>query len=147
MEVWLATGLGIGRIAPFAPGTFGSLLGLPLAWALRGVAPPAHVLALVALCGGAAWVAQRAERTLGHHDPSSIVIDEVCGVAITLAGHPLDAAGMALGFAAFRLLDIWKPWPIRALDRGVAGGLGTVLDDVAAGLGANLLLHLVARLL
>ena len=147
MEVWLATGFGIGRVAPFAPGTFGSVLGLPLAWALNGLAPVAHALALAALCVSAAWIAQRAERALGHHDPSSIVVDEVCGMAIALAGHPLDATGMALGFAAFRFLDIWKPWPIRALDRGVAGGLGTVLDDVAAGLGANLLLYLVAWLI
>ncbi len=147
LAVWLATGFGIGRLAPFAPGTFGSLLGLPLALALHPLPLVGQGVLLVAAFALAAWISGRAERALGSHDPSQIVIDEICGMALALAGHPLDPGWLVAGFVAFRFFDILKPWPIRLLDRRIPGGIGTVLDDAAAGLCANLALVLVRPLL
>lgn len=138
--VWLATGFGLGRRVTMAPGTVGSLLALPLAWLTSGLAPFDQVLLLVLFVAVAARLASRAERELGAHDPSSIVIDEICGMTIALACHPFDPTRVVLGFAFFRVLDIWKPWPIRLIDARVPGGMGTVADDVVAGLLANLLL-------
>lgn len=129
----LATAGGAGY-APVAPGTCGSLVTLPLAWALAGVPLPVYlgVVALVIAVG--AWAAGVADRVWGTHDSGRIVVDEVAGMLLTVAF--VDRAAwmpLAIGFVLFRVADIWKPWPARAIDRGFPGGLGVVLDDVVAG--------------
>lgn len=140
---WPALGFGLGA-APYAPGTFGTLLGIPLYlliadWPLMGYLAAVLVLFMagVALCGMTA-------RALGVHDHAAIVFDEVVGFLVTMTLAPPGWLWVAAGFALFRLFDIWKPWPIRGLDRGVHGGPGIMLDDVMAGLYALLVLQLVA---
>jgi phosphatidylglycerophosphatase A len=136
----LAFGFGSG-LAPRAPGTFGTLAALPLYWLLvQGPWLFFAAFVLVALLAGIYWC-DRAARELGVHDHPGIVWDEIVGYLITLLMIPQGWTWVLAGFLLFRLLDIWKPWPIRWVDRRVGGGLGIMLDDVLAGLGAGVLLQ------
>lgn len=103
--------------------------------------PPAIYLGAVALLLIlAAWTCGVAERRLPHDD-RAIVMDEVVGYLVTMFAAPAGWVWVIAGFALFRVFDIWKPFPIRRIDRGMSGGLGTVLDDVVAGLYAWALLQ------
>jgi len=84
------------------------------------------------------WISGRAELLLGDTDPSQIVIDEVVGMAVALAGAPFELSLIIVAFLFFRFFDIWKPFPIRYIDKSFPRGWGIVLDDVAAGIMANL---------
>jgi len=139
----VALGFGAG-LAPRAPGTFGALLGLPLAAALAQAPVSVAALVLVLLSALGVWCCDIAGRRLGVSDHPAIVWDEVVGMALTLLAVPLTWPHYLLGFALFRAFDILKPWPVGALDRGVGGGLGVMLDDLAAALLAGLTLQLVA---
>jgi len=140
----LAFGFGAG-LAPRAPGTVGSLLAVPLHLLTMAWPMPQRVLAIalafavgVAVCGHAA----RALRTPDH---PGIVWDEVVGCLVALLVTPLSWVGLAAGFGLFRLLDIWKPWPIRVADRRVHGGFGIMLDDLLAGAGTAAILWLARQ--
>ncbi len=142
MKRLLWTGFGLGLL-PRAPGSFGTLLGLPLAWGIGsawGVALAAAAVALLAVP-----LARDAERREGRGDPPSFVLDEVAGYLVAMIALPLDWPHLLGGYAAFRLFDIAKPWPIRALER-IPRGWGVVVDDLMAGLYANLLLRLLLLL-
>ena len=129
----IATAGGAGY-APVAPGTCGSLVTLPLAWALAGLPLGAYLGVVAGVIVVGAWAAGVADRVWGTHDSGRIVIDEVAGMLLTLAFVDRRAwPALAIGFVLFRVADIWKPWPARAIDRGFPGGLGVVLDDVVAG--------------
>jgi len=151
--VLIATGLGVGYIR-FAPGTFGSLLGLPLVWVLRMAADfqPALYIVLAAavfLAGVAASTAAAAH--FGRHDPPSCVIDEIAAFPVVFAGIipgivPFNPVSAVLGFALFRLFDIWKPPPVRALER-MPRGWGVMADDLMAGVYAGLCMWGVMALL
>jgi phosphatidylglycerophosphatase A len=118
-------------------------LGLPFAWLLLRAGPFGYmILALVSIVA-ASIVAEMYERSTSRHDPQEIVIDEVVGYVIAMTWLPETAASYFAAFVAFRFFDILKPFPIRQIDRKVPGGLGTVLDDVAAGLAANLVLQVI----
>ncbi len=138
--VFLATGFYVGRI-PLAPGSFGSLIGLPLALALAGIPLVLAILCTLLFTIFAVYVADAAEKILKQNDPGCIVIDEIAGMMVSLTGLPLTPITIALGFIVFRILDILKPFPIRHLDKRIPGGLGVVADDVAAGVITNLLLR------
>jgi phosphatidylglycerophosphatase A len=138
--IFLATGGYVGKI-PLAPGTFGSLWGLPAAYLLSGLSAAAGLLAVGFFILAAIAVAHRAVALLASEDPGCVVIDEVAGMMITLLAIPFTARSAAIGFLLFRILDIVKPFPIRVLERRIPGGAGVVLDDVAAGVMANLLLR------
>ncbi len=140
----LATGFGLG-LSPVAPGTVGTLLGIPLALAIAPLPVLAQALLLLALFALGVWVCADTSRRLGVHDHGGIVWDEVVGYLIAVAGLPPTALWLGLGFLFFRLFDIWKPWPIRILDRRLKGGLGIMLDDVLAGLYAWICLQATAR--
>jgi phosphatidylglycerophosphatase A len=140
--LFLATGFYIGNL-PIAPGTFGTLLGLPLCFVLAGLKFPLAVVCTMLFIVFAVWIANDAEKLLKKKDPGCIVIDEIAGMAVTLVGLPFNLTTALIGFIIFRILDISKPFPIRALDKRVAGGVGIVIDDVAAGIFANLLLRLI----
>ncbi len=135
----LAFGLGTG-LSPVAPGTVGSLLALPLAWLTLplGLWAQLAVAALLVISG--IWICGESARRIGVHDHGGIVWDEVAGMYITLLAAPATIAAWALAFVAFRLFDILKPWPIRDLDHRLGGGLGIMLDDLAAALYAVVLL-------
>ena len=137
----LATGCYVGSI-PIAPGTLGSLVGLLVAWGLSFLTWPLAVAATLGLMLAAVWIAKEAERQLDRKDPGCIVIDEIVGQCITLLSLPLTLGTCAAGFFLFRLFDIAKPPPARYLERRLSGGWGVVMDDVAAGIMAHIVLRL-----
>jgi len=144
--LFIATGFGSGYL-PKAPGTWGSLAGLLLWLGLHRLSPASYIAALAALFVLGTAAAGAAEKILDQGDPGLVVIDEIVGQLIALAfvpAHPLTAAA---GFALFRFFDIRKPFPVGWLDRHIHGGLGIMLDDVAAGACACLCLHAVLWLL
>jgi phosphatidylglycerophosphatase A len=130
----IATALGAGY-SPIAPGTCGTIVAVPLVWALAGLPIWQFAVVVLAVTGVAIWAADRADRAGGTHDSGRIVIDEVAGYMTTMAlvdrGHWIP---LTVGFVVFRALDITKPPPIRWLDENLPGGWGVVLDDSAAGL-------------
>ncbi len=135
--LFLASGLFLGLI-PFAPGTFGSLLGIPLYWLFSHLPTFLGICSLGFVILISVWISSRAELLLGNKDPSQIVIDEVVGMAVALAGAPIEPSFIIVAFIFFRFFDIWKPFPIRYIDKSFPGGWGIVFDDVAAGIMANL---------
>lgn len=135
----VATGLGVGY-APFIPGTFGSIVGVAVAWTLALGGAPATVAGAAAVTAIGVWAGGRAEKVLGKHDPGAVVVDEIAGQILTLAFLPLTPRVLVLGFALFRILDILKPFPARRLE-SLPGGSGIMADDLMAGIYANLLLQ------
>jgi phosphatidylglycerophosphatase A len=141
---WIATALGAG-LAPRAPGTAGSAIALlPWWFLLRGLPPHWYIIVLVGGFLLGVWACGVADRRLRLHDQGALVWDEVIGMWITLAAAPAQGWWMLVGFALFRLFDIWKPWPVNWADRRVHGGLGVMLDDVLAGVYALIVLQLAA---
>jgi phosphatidylglycerophosphatase A len=134
-----ATWFGVGRL-PGAPGTWGSLVALPLAWILAVLGGPLWLAAaaLVVLAVGL-WAAESYERGTGRADAPEVVIDEVAGQWIALLFVPPDPVHYGLGFLLFRAFDILKPWPISWAERRLPGGWGVMADDVLAGAFAALL--------
>ncbi|GAB3793750.1 phosphatidylglycerophosphatase A family protein [Dyella agri] len=144
---WIACGLGSG-LAPVAQGTFGSLAAI-LPWLLLRELPlPFYLLAIVLGFALGVWACERAGRALGVDDHRALVWDEFVGQWIALLPALLAPWWAVLaGFALFRLFDVWKPWPIRVFDRRLHGGLGVMVDDVAAGFCAAILLWFLLRAL
>jgi phosphatidylglycerophosphatase A len=144
----LATGFYLGKI-PVMPGTFGTLLGIPVVWLFgRWVSGPVessttYMFSTVVLLLISIAVAELYELQTQNHDPKEVVIDEVVGFAITMTWLPHTWQAFVAGFVMFRFFDILKPFPISYIDRKVRGGLGTVLDDVAAGVVANILMQVI----
>jgi phosphatidylglycerophosphatase A len=144
--VWLATLGPVGNF-PVAPGTVGSFVGgLPLAWFLSLFPLVVSVPLLLLLTCWAVRASGSAEKALGREDPGSVIIDEVVGMGVTLIGISFTPASAFLGFAAFRFFDILKPRPIRDVERRTRGGLGVVLDDVAAGVAAHIVVWILLAL-
>jgi phosphatidylglycerophosphatase A len=138
----IATAGGIGLL-PLMPGTWGSLAALPCAWAISALAGRAGLAAAAVLvfCLGI-WAAEAVARASGDEDPGFIVVDEVAAQFLVLAATLLDWRAYLVAFLLFRVFDIKKPWPVRSIERRVTGGLGIMLDDVAAALYAILLLSI-----
>ena len=130
--MWLATGLGTG-LSPWASGTVGSLLGLPLAWWLLGRARRVQFALVAVLLLAAVPVCHLAAEALGTKDDGRIVLDEIVAFPVTVLGlsaarHPAALAG---AFVAYRFFDATKPPPV-SLAEAVSGGAGIVLDDSVA---------------
>jgi len=140
----LSLGFGTG-LAPKAPGTFGTLVGVALYWLLCSLQLSLTVyIAITVLCFVlGVWLCGYTAKALGVHDHPAIVWDEVVGYLITMTFAPSGWLWMLIGFALFRLFDIWKPWPIRVIDRSVHGGFGIMFDDVLAGVYAAIILALM----
>ena len=138
----LALGFGSG-LAPVAPGTFGSLVGLAFALALAPLGLGWNLLAVVVATVAGIWICGESARRLGVHDHPAIVWDEVAGMMIAMLAAPDAWWGAPAAFVLFRIFDIAKPWPIREIDHGMGGGAGIMLDDVLAGLFAALGLLLI----
>jgi len=131
---FIAFGFGAG-LAPRAPGTFGSLVGLLAAWWLFELPLPWRVAVVLAVIGAGIFICGESARRLNRHDDQRIVLDEIAGVLLTsLAVVERSLFAVALVFVFFRLFDIWKPWPIRDVDHSLRGGLGIMLDDLIAAL-------------
>ena len=142
---FLAFGFGTG-LSPKAPGTVGTLAGIPffllmMSWPLEAYLAVTVFLFLIGipLCG-------ITSRHLGVHDHGGIVWDEVVGLLVTMVAAPAGWQWLLLGFLLFRLFDIVKPWPISWFDRQVHGGLGIMLDDLIAGIFAAAALQLIVYL-
>lgn len=141
----LATWFGAGLV-PRAPGTAGTLAGLPLVLIIKCFGSLYEALVLFVFVLLAVWAAERGYRLLGREDPPEVVIDEVAGYLLALFLLPASWLTISLGFLLFRIFDIWKPFPIKRLE-AVRGGLGIVLDDLVAGIYANLVMRVVLLLL
>jgi phosphatidylglycerophosphatase A len=138
----LALGLGTGLL-PKAPGTFGTLVGIPFYVAFAGLAPTYYVAMLLLMSLAGVGICQATSTQLRVHDHPGIVFDEIVGYLITMFMLPFNWMWMLAGFIAFRIFDILKPWPISWLDKRVHGGLGIMLDDILAGVFACASLHLI----
>jgi phosphatidylglycerophosphatase A len=139
--VFIAT-FGYIGYAPFAPGTFGSLAGLALFFALRATGQvwiePVVIVALFAI---GSWAGNVAERYFGGIDPGPVVIDEVLGMLVTLLFVPVAWVGALFGFLLFRVLDVIKPWPARRME-SLHGGIGVMADDAMAAVYGNIIMWL-----
>ncbi len=127
----LATWFGCGYV-PFAPGTAGTLGALPLYFAVRSAGPLAVLALAIVLTVVGVWAAGEVCTSTATSDPQIVVIDEVVGVLVTLAASSPSWTSVVLGVVLFRMFDQWKPWPARSLE-SLHGGMGVVMDDVAAG--------------
>ena len=138
---------GIGLI-PGAPGTWGSLAALPMAWYVlmyHGAVELAALAAILFIIG--CWSSEIYSRRTNEDDPGTIVIDEVAAQCLVLTAVPPKPAYFLAAFAAFRIADILKPWPASWADRSVKGGFGIMLDDVLAGFYAWALMYGVVLIL
>jgi len=142
----LALGLGSG-LSRYAPGTAGTAAAVPFALLLKQLPAPAFWVVLAVLFVAGVYLCGAASRMLGRHDPGNIVWDEMVGYWLTVALLPLTWTWWLAGFAAFRLFDILKPWPIRWLEQRLPGGLGIMLDDVVAAFYAMLVLAALQRVI
>lgn len=140
-----ASGLFTGYI-PKAPGTFGTALAVALYLPLAPLNTPAQlpvylaVVAFVCLLGIAA--SNYAEKVHGGKDPQQVVIDEIVGYFISMTLLPTNGYYLVSAFLLFRVFDIWKPTPIREIQR-LKGGVGVMIDDALAGVYACAILHVV----
>jgi len=147
----ISSALGFGYF-PVASGTAGSIPGVMIAyafWKLAGagsLGSPAYLALIAILLAVGIWVSGRAEVIYGKKDCGKIVIDEVVGMMITLAFLPASWFNFAVGFFLFRLFDVLKPYPANWINDHMGGGKGVMLDDVAAGIYANIGLVLINRL-
>jgi phosphatidylglycerophosphatase A len=134
----LATALGVGYV-PFAPGTFGSAVGL-LLWAVLPASAAAQAAAIGVLFVLGSWSGSVAERHFGRTDPGQVVVDEVVGMLITLFLNPVGWKGAVVAFLFFRVADVIKPYPANRFEH-LAGGVGIMADDGMAAIYANLALR------
>ena len=142
----LAFGFGTG-LAPVAPGTFGSLPGILLFWLTMDFGLYVQLGVAVGITLAGIWICGESARRIGVHDHGGIVWDEIVGMYVTLLFAPVTIVGWVLAFVFFRVMDIVKPWPIRDLDHRIGGGVGIMLDDLAAALYAAILLGLYGWLM
>jgi phosphatidylglycerophosphatase A len=128
---------------PWGPGTVGSLAAIAIAWIavhFGGFGPSWFLLWAVLLTPAGEWAATVVEKEAHIKDPSIVVVDEVAGQWLTLAGAvTLNWKSWALALVLFRVFDIWKPWPVRRLER-LPAGAGIMADDIMAGLYGALVL-------
>ncbi len=127
----LATGFGSGLV-PRAPGTAGSLLALAPVWLMFDLPLPWRVAVALAVVVSGVWVCGESARRLAVHDHPAIVLDEIAAMLLLAVFLEPSVPWLLAALVLFRLFDIAKPWPIRAVDRSVSGGVGIMLDDVLA---------------
>jgi phosphatidylglycerophosphatase A len=156
---------GVGFI-PLAPGTWGSAVGVIIAAVIARIVSRYHYLlvpdtftseiavrnlcllaAVFIISGAGIWAATKVEKSTGIKDPGIVVIDEVAGQLVTflLIGRALSPSVLVLGFLLFRLFDVWKPYPVRNLER-LESGLGIVADDLLAGIYSAVVLSVIFSL-
>ncbi len=146
LTLLFATGLGAGY-APIASGTFGTMVAIPLFILLSRWGTPGVLAGLLFTAVLGIPAADHMERSLGASDPGEVVIDEIAGYLLAMAGSPVAAGHIIAGFFLFRFFDIVKPPPVRQAERYLRGGLGVVADDLLAGVYAWICLRLLERFL
>lgn len=133
---FFATGCYAGKL-PFAPGTWGTAVGFGLYFVIGWLAPFTYAITALAFVFLSIWVSDHARKFYSIDDPPEIVIDEIAGFLVAMAFHEPRLIVALSGFVLFRIFDILKPPPIRWIERRFPGGVGIVLDDVAAGVYTN----------
>lgn len=139
--LFMSSNAGLGY-APVAPGTFGTLAGIPAFYYISQFSWPLQLLTLVALLFLSFWVCDRAGAIYQEADDGRIVIDELIGYLVATAFLPFSWSAAILGFIWFRIFDIVKPPPVSWFDREMKNGVGVTMDDVVAGLYALVMLRL-----
>lgn len=143
---FFAFGFGAGTL-PKAPGTWGTLMAVPLYLALQDLSLLQYLGIVFVMAAVGVWICEVTASDLGVTDPPGIVWDEMVGYLITMFAAPKGWLWVILGFGLFRLFDIWKPWPISRIDEQVKGGLGIMADDWIAGFFGFLVLQLMLGIL
>ncbi len=138
---FLAFGFGSGLL-PKAPGTWGTLIAIPIWFLLAQLSLEYYLLVTVLLSFLGVWLCGVSSKKLGVHDHGGIVWDEICGYLVTMIALPVTWYWALAGFILFRFFDIVKPWPIKILDKKVKGGFGIMIDDIIAGGLAAVILQL-----
>ena len=138
-----ALGFGVGAV-PVAPGTFGTLLAVPLYFLMQPLALSWYLAIVAALFIFGVVCCHVTARNLGVHDHPAIVWDEIVGYLVTMTAAPRGWPWIVIGFVLFRFFDIAKPWPVRQVDHRIGGGIGIMLDDVVAALYSALVLQALA---
>jgi len=139
---FLAFGFGFG-LAPVAPGTFGTLVAIPIYYLLMGLPVWAYIAIVVALFLFGIFLCETTSNNLKVHDHSGIVWDEIVGYLITMIAAPQGWQWVLIGFILFRFFDILKPWPIKMIDARIKGGFGIMFDDVVAGFFGFIIIQLI----
>ena len=137
----LACWFGLGLV-PWAPGTLGTIGTLPLVFLIGCFRPLPSLIFVITVLLLAIWITTQAQKVLAQDDPGVIVMDEVAGLLVSLLWIPLSFLNVLSGFLLFRFFDIIKPYPIKRIEN-LPGGFGIVLDDVLAGIYANVALRLI----
>lgn len=139
---FIAFGFGSGAF-PIAPGTAGTVVAAFFYLGLRYLPLGEYLLFTVIFSLVSIWLLDYLSREIQVHDHPGMCLDEFAGYFVTMINAPWGFAWMLLGFILFRLFDIWKPWPISWLDEHVHGGFGMVIDDIAAGALAMIIMQLL----
>ena len=142
---FLAFGFGSG-LSPLAPGTMGTLVAVPFTFALKSLGAPGFWIVLLMLFLLGIKLCGHVSRKLGVHDHGGIVWDEMVGYWLSVAFVPLQWHWLLAAFLLFRFFDIFKPWPIRQLDKKIGGGFGIMIDDVVAALFTMMILAVAQAL-
>ncbi len=142
----LSFGFGSGLL-PKAPGTFGTIVAVPIYLMMAGLSLQSYLALLMMFIFLGFWLCDYTAEALGEHDHPAIVWDEIVGYLITMIAAPAGWLWLLLGFVLFRLFDILKPWPVRWADKQLTGGLGIMLDDILAAGMAWLVMQGLALLL
>lgn len=140
--ILIATFFNIGK-SPKAPGTVATVATIPIWYLLTQLGPIVYMAVTFILVILGIYAAQVFEKQSGTQDSQEIVIDEVVGFLVTMTWLPVTWQSVALGFLIFRALDITKPPPIRQLEQKVKGGLGVMIDDIAAGVIGSIVMQLI----
>lgn len=140
---FIAFGFGSGAI-PVAPGTFGTLAAIPFYLVLQNLPHITYITVVILIMLGSMWLTDKVSKEINLHDHQGMCLDEFVGYFVTMYAAPHGLKWIIIGFLLFRLFDIWKPQPVQFLDEKIHGGIGMVLDDVAAGIYACIILHILA---
>jgi len=142
---FLAFGFGSG-LMPVMPGTAGTVVAIPIYLMMQPLSLSSYLTVLTFMTLIGFWVCGKTSRDIGLHDYPGIVWDEIVGYLFTMIAAPSGWLWIFLGFAFFRLFDIWKPWPISWVNKHVKGGTGVVLDDILAAVPAWICLQIASQI-
>ena len=141
---FFALGFGSG-LAPKAPGTFGTMVGLPLFWIISSYSLSVKLAIIASLFVLGIYCCKKTGKALGLADHGAIVWDEIVAMMLVLVFAPFTWLGWLVAFCLFRLFDIWKPFPICYFDAKLKNGFGVMFDDLLAAIYAIMCVLLLAR--
>jgi len=141
---FISFGFGSGLL-PKAPGTYGTIAAIPFVLLMQYTPWYVYLLILIGVFAASIFMCDITAKALGVEDHPGIVLDEIVGLMVTMFLIPTGFYWLLAGFILFRIFDIWKPWPIKIIEKTFMGGLGIVMDDVVAGIYAWLVLQVFIR--